>query len=270
MTADSALPAVSDAWWRLAPALLVLALLLLGEWRWPWRAAAPRRWLPNLGLGALSFASLLLLPWASMTAAAHLAAAQGFGLLHWLAVPLWLALPLSLLALDLALYAQHRALHWGPLWRLHRVHHLDPMLDLTTGLRFHPFEAIASAFYKSLVVWLLGVPVLAAGLSGLLNLMASLFTHANLRLPAAAEQRLRWLLVTPALHRIHHSTLPAETGSNFGALLWVWDRLFGSARASAARGEALVLGVDRHQPQIALTALLGEPFAPQPPPDQVQ
>lgn len=245
---------------RLTPALLVLATLLFAEWRWPWRAALPGHWLSNLLLGGLSFLSVLVLPLASMTAAAQWAAAHDFGLLNQLALPPWLRIILALLALDLALYAQHRALHTAPLWRLHRVHHLDPMLDVTSGVRFHPLEAVASALYKSLVVLLLGAPVAAAGLSALLTLLGSLFTHANIRLPAWAERGLRKLIVTPALHRIHHSTIAAETQSNFGSVLWLWDQLFGSAKAQSTAGEALQLGVENESGQTRIAKMLLEPF----------
>ena len=259
MTLDSAL---TDLILRMLPALLVLAALLLAEWRWPWRAAQPRRWLSNAALGGLSFLAVLALPLASMTTAAQWAAERHFGLFNQLALPLWLSLLLSVLALDLALYAQHRALHWGVLWRLHRVHHLDPMLDVTSGVRFHPLEALASAFYKSLVVLLLGAPVQAAALSATLTLLASLFAHANISLPVAVERLLRTLLITPALHRIHHSRIAAETGSNFGSVLWVWDRLFGSARPHAADGEALRLGVGQQPALTDLGKMLAEPFKP--------
>lgn len=256
MTPDRAL----DTLWRMTPALLALAALLLAEWRWPWRAAQPRRWAANVALGGLSFLAVLALPLASMAAAAHWAEAQSFGLLRLVELPLWLSVLLSLLALDLALYAQHRALHSTPLWRLHRVHHLDPMLDVTSGVRFHPFEVMASVLYKSLIVLLLGAPVMAAALSATLTQLASLFTHANIRMPRALEGLLRKVLVTPALHRIHHSTEPHETRSNFGSVLWVWDRLFGSAKAGAAAGEQLTLGVSNVPPVTHLDQMLAEPF----------
>ena len=256
MTLDRAVEAI----WRTAPTLLVLVTLLLAEWRWPWRAAQPRRWAANTLLGGLSFLAVLLLPLASMTTTAAYADAHGTGLFNLVGAPLWLSMLLSLFALDLALYAQHRALHGPLLWRLHRVHHLDPMLDVTSGVRFHPLEAAASALYKSLVVLLLGAPVVAAALSATLTLLASLFTHANIRISPPLESLLRTVLLTPALHRIHHSTVPAETRSNFGSVLWIWDRLFGSARSIAAAGEGLTLGVADVPQQIRLANMLAEPF----------
>lgn len=260
MPLDSLFSLPSDRLWRVAAVVLLLTALFAAEARWPWRSAQPHRWLPNLALGALSLLTVLALPLASMTAAAHWAQAQHFGLLHLIALPQWIAVPMALLALDLALYAQHRALHLPGLWRLHRVHHLDPMLDVTSGVRFHPLEALASALYKSLVVVLLGAPLLAVSLSALLTTVASLMTHGNFRLPLPVDSGLRWLFITPSLHRIHHSARCAETASNFGSVLWVWDRLFGSAKASAQEGEALLLGVDGHAPQTQLGKLLREPF----------
>lgn len=245
---------------RLATVLLVLAALLFAEWRWPWRDALPRHWLGNLLLGGLSFLVVLALPLASMTAAAQWATAHDFGLLNQLAMPLWLRITVAVVALDLALYAQHRALHTTPLWALHRVHHLDPMLDVTSGVRFHPLEAGASALYKSLVVLLLGAPVAAAGLSALLTLLGSLFTHANIRMSARLERWLRKLVVTPALHRIHHSMVAAETQSNFGSVLWLWDHVFGSAKARSQAGEALQLGVENLPTQTSIAKMLKEPF----------
>lgn len=249
-----------EALWRMALAFFVLATLFAAEWRWPWRTAQPQRWLPNLALGALSLLTVMALPLASMTAAAQWASAQPFGLLNLVALPPWLSVLLSLLALDLALYAQHRVLHGRALWRLHRVHHLDPMLDATSGVRFHPLEAGVSAFYKSLVVLLLGAPVLAVSLSVALTTLASLITHGNFRLPLRVDSLLRRLFITPSLHRIHHSVRPTETASNFGSVLWIWDRLFGSARAAAQDGEALTLGVQEHQPQTRIEKMLLEPF----------
>lgn len=245
---------------RTLPGLLVLLALLLAEWRWPWRAAQPRRWAANAALGGLSFLAVLALPLASMTAAAQWASAQTVGLFNLIPTPHWLAVLLSVLALDLALYAQHRALHGRWLWRLHRVHHLDPMLDVTSGVRFHPLEAVASAFYKSLVVVMLGAPPQAAALSAALTLLASLFAHANLRLPGGWERALRSVLITPGLHRIHHSTVPGELGSNYGAVLSLWDRLFASTVAVSQHGEALTLGVAAHAPETRLGKMLAEPF----------
>lgn len=247
---------------RASPILLLLAVLLLAEWHWPWRAAQRQRWGANLTLGGLSFLSVLALPYVSMAAAAHWASVQPFGLFNCVHLPLWASIALSVLALDAALYGQHRALHHRWLWRLHRVHHLDPLLDVTSGVRFHPLEAVVSALFKSLVVVLLGAPVAAVAVSTTLTLLASLFTHANIRLHPRLEAALRIAFITPALHRIHHSNAGPETQRNFGTVLWLWDRLFGSACAASVRGEALVLGVAGEPPETDLSKMLAEPFKP--------
>lgn len=247
--------------WRLAPALLLLLVLAAAEWRWPWRAAAPARWWGNLSLGALSALITAVLPLASMSAAAQWASDHGFGLLHWLTLPPLLAGLLAFVLLDLAVYAQHRALHSvSLLWRLHRVHHSDVMLDVTSGLRFHPFEAAVSAFYKAAMVALLGAPLPAAIAFAIGLNLASLFTHANIRLPQRLDRMLRWLFVTPALHRIHHSAAPGELMHNYGFLLNIWDRLFASWRAEPLHGEALQLGLPGAVGEQRIGKLLADPF----------
>ncbi|ROH86679.1 sterol desaturase family protein [Stagnimonas aquatica] len=259
---DAALP-------RLLAALLCLGLLLLAERRWPFRALPRGRWWPNLGLASLNAGLLALLPALSALFAAHWAARHRLGLLHWLALPDWLALPLAFLAMDAAVYAQHRAMHhWPLLWRLHRVHHADPALDVTSGLRFHPAEALVSALYKAAVTVLLGAP-LAAVLAFVLALnLGALFSHANLRLSGKAERRLRRLLVTPGMHRIHHSQRRQEQDRNFGFFSPWWDRLFGSYQAAPLGGEAtLRIGLDSGPERPAgLAELLRQPLRPDPAP----
>lgn len=238
---------------RLLAALLTLSLLLLAERRWPFRALPAGRWWPNLSLAALSAGLVALLPPLSALLAAQWAAGRQLGLLHWLAAPDWLALPLAFLALDAAVYAQHRAMHRSPLlWRLHQVHHADPALDVTSGLRFHPAEALVSAAYKTVVTVALGAPPAAVLAFTLALNLGALFSHANLRLPAVAERRLRWLLVTPGMHRIHHSRRRQEQERNYGFFSPWWDRLFGSYQAEPAGGEpALRIGLASEQASVA-------------------
>lgn len=255
---DAALP-------RLLAALFFLGLLLLAERRWPFRALPRGRWWPNLGLAGLNAGLLALLPALSALFAAQWAARHQLGLLHWLALPDWLALPLAFLALDAAVYAQHRAMHhWPLLWRLHRVHHADPGLDVTSGLRFHPAEALVSALYKAAVTVLLGAPP-AAVLAFVLALnLGALFSHANLRLSNQAERRLRRLLVTPGMHRIHHSRQPREQRRNYGFFSPWWDQAFGSYQAEPEGGErALRIGLDSDRgPPAGLADLLWLPWRP--------
>ena len=231
--------ASSEAGLRFAIFAAALAMLVLAEALWPARARhypRARRWPTNILLTIVGTAMLRLLFPLLAVGTAVWAQAAGFGLLHRIAIPGWAALALSLVVLDAVVYAQHLAMHrFGLLWRLHRVHHTDRDVDVTTAVRFHPGEIALSMALKMGVVALLGAPAAAVvAFEAILNGVA-MFNHANLRLPAGFERRLRWLVVTPDMHRIHHSTLQAETDSNYGFNLSVWDRIFGSYRAAAGR-----------------------------------
>lgn len=249
--------------------LPLIALLALGaaELRWPWRTAQRGRWAANLGLGLLNIALLAILPWLGANAAAHSAAQHGWGLLRLLPLPSAVSFALAVLLLDLAVYGQHRLMHQLPLlWRLHRVHHSDVALDASSGLRFHPLEAVLSALYKSAITVALGASPAAVALAALLLTVGSLFNHSNITLPG--ERWLRALLVTPRMHRIHHSSLMAETNSNYGTFLPWWDILLGSYCAQAAAGEQAVhigLTSHRHPQEHRFWALLKQPFLPKPP-----
>ncbi len=234
---------------RLAASAGVLAAMLAWELAAPLRPAlAPRRrrWVTNFALAVLDAALLRLAFPLLAVGAAQAAAAHGFGALNALAAPGWLAFAASLIALDLAIYAQHRVSHrWPLLWRLHRVHHSDPEVDASTALRFHPLEIALSMLYKLVLVTLLGAPASAViAFEFVLNACA-LFDHGNVRLPPRLEAVLRWVLVTPELHRIHHSIHRDETDSNYGFSVVWWDRLFGTWRAAPREGQArMALGLD--------------------------
>lgn len=183
------------------------------------------------------------------------------GLFGWLDWPAWIAIPAAVVLLDLAIYWQHRLLHVIPLfWRLHRVHHADTGFDVTTGVRFHPLEILLSMAVKLGLVWLLGPHPLAVLVFELLLATGALFTHADFALPARLDRLLRWVLVTPSMHRIHHSTWRPETDSNYGFHLSCWDRLFGSYRAEPRAPEnEMPIGLDefrRHEDQNLLALLL--------------
>jgi sterol desaturase/sphingolipid hydroxylase (fatty acid hydroxylase superfamily) len=241
-----------------------------------WEVAAPRRqrliprlrrWSANLGIAALNTLFLWLLFPAAAVAMAAFATTQGWGLLNYLAWPFWLQLVISLLLLDLVIYLQHVMVHAVPvLWRLHRVHHADPEYDLTTGARFHPIEIILSMGIKVVTIAALGPPVLAVVMfEVILNGMA-MFNHANIELPAALDRRLRWLVVTPDMHRVHHSMEPDETNSNFGFNLSLWDRLMGTYREQSRLGQIdMQIGIaSLRDPQITtrLVGMLWIPFIP--------
>ena len=166
--------------------------------------------------------------------------------------------------MDLAIYLQHRVFHYVPvLWRLHRVHHADLDVDVTTGVRFHPLEILMSLGIKFVVIVSLGAPALSVlGFEILLN-ATSMFNHSNVRLPQAVERVLRWFVVTPDMHRVHHSVLRRETDSNFGFNLPWWDRLFGTYRGQPEAGhEGMTLGIEpfRDPKELRLGRMLTQPF----------
>lgn len=230
-----------ELWFRLSAFAGVLAVMAGWEALRPWRRYA-RRWdrrLSNLGLAVVSALLLRFGVPVLATGAAVWAAGADFGLLNRLEAPRWLAAVAAFLALDLAIWVQHVAFHKLPwLWRLHRVHHSDTEVDTTTGLRFHPVEILVSMAWKLAVVVALGAPPGAVVLFEVVLNATSLFNHGNVTLPARLESLLRLVLVTPHMHRVHHSAVPEETDSNYGFNLPWWDRLFGTYRRAPAAGEA--------------------------------
>ena len=238
-----------------------------------WEALAPRRhpsrtrrrrWPHNLGLLALDLVVLRLLAPGAAIAVAIAGETHGSGLFNTLAIPAWAALPLSVVLLDLAIYFQHVMFHAVPtLWRLHRVHHTDQDFDVTTGTRFHPIEILISTAIKCAAVAALGAPAIAVLLFEMLLNATAMFNHANGRLPIAVDRVLRRFVVTPDMHRVHHSVRYNECSSNYGFNLPWWDRLFGTYRAQPADGHtAMRIGVDafRDSDDMRLARLLVQPF----------
>jgi sterol desaturase/sphingolipid hydroxylase (fatty acid hydroxylase superfamily) len=192
------------------------------------------RLLTNFAMGLIAAALYTLLPLTSV-AAAQWAATENFGLLNAAQAPTAAGAAATLLAWSLANYWLHRIFHFWPwLWRLHRVHHSDTAVDLSTGFRNHPGEVLATALARAALAGCLGLSVPALIAYEAAAFASAMWSHANLRLPGRADHILRWLLVTPAMHHVHHSADRCETDSNFGELLSVWDRLFGTYRASDA------------------------------------
>jgi sterol desaturase/sphingolipid hydroxylase (fatty acid hydroxylase superfamily) len=215
--------------WLFAAMLLLIGLVESFAPALAPRASMPRRWLHNLFLMALgNLLAKAVFPMMTVGWALWLAP-RDWGLLQGL--PDWAAVAVAILALDSAMYAQHAALHRLPLlWRLHRVHHSDLDYDCTTGLRFHPAEVVFTVGVRMAVIGLLGAPPVAVAGFELWLVVATLFVHGNFHLPPRLESILRRLIVTPDVHRVHHSAIPGEYGSNFGNFFPWWDRLFGTYR----------------------------------------
>jgi sterol desaturase/sphingolipid hydroxylase (fatty acid hydroxylase superfamily) len=235
---------------RLSAFIGCFTLLALAERLVPRRrptVALRKRWSGNLGLVAVDTILLRTVPPITAVGVAALTHARGWGFLETVGpLPIWLSVVVSVAWLDLAIYFQHRLFHAVPvLWRLHRVHHTDLELDVTTGVRFHPVEMLLSVGFKAGAVAVLGPPVVAVVLFEVVLNAGSLFSHANLRLPAAVDRPLRAVLVTPDMHRVHHSADPTETNTNFGFTLSWWDRLFGTYRSQPKWGhDGLTIGVE--------------------------
>lgn len=233
---------------RLAAFVLTVAVM---AW---WEGLAPRRrrplprlarWPANIGILAINTVLVRLVFPAAAVGASLWAAQTGIGLFQWIAAPDWAAIAVSVAALDLLVYGQHALFHRVPLlWRLHRMHHMDLDVDFTSGLRFHPVEILVSAAVKFAAVLVLGAPAMAVIIFEVILNSSSLFNHGNVRLPAIADKVLRILIVTPDMHRVHHSAIASETNSNYGFALSVWDRMFATYREAPARGhDAMTLGL---------------------------
>ena len=221
-----------------------------------WEVAAPRRrreiprllrWSSNLGVVVIDTLLVRLTFPIVAVGLALVAQERGWGLFNVFDVPFWLAFVISVLALDLAIYLQHVMFHAVPaLWRLHRMHHADLEFDVTTGLRFHPVEILLSMGIKLAVVVALGPPAVAVLVFEVLLNATAMFNHSNIRIPAAIDRVLRLIVVTPDMHRVHHSIHPSETNSNFGFNLPWWDRLLGTYRAQPREGhEAMTIGIEQ-------------------------
>jgi len=255
---------------RLSGFVVLLAGLAWLQWQRPLRGDGHlgKRTAVNLSLSIISTLILrLVFPLLAVAWAVDVYSRQS-GLFGWLEGsllwPLWLTVPLAILLLDLAIYWQHRLMHRIPLlWRLHRVHHADRQFDLTTGVRFHPLEIMLSMGVKLGLIALLGPHPLAVLIFELLLSLFALWTHTDYALPSKIDRRIRWLLVTPSMHRIHHSNWQPETDSNYGFHLSGWDRLFGSYRNLPRENEReMVIGLDEFpkDEDQGLKALLFNPF----------
>jgi sterol desaturase/sphingolipid hydroxylase (fatty acid hydroxylase superfamily) len=241
---------------RLAAFIGILLLMALAELLWPKRkleVGKSGRWVTNLGIGMLDALLLRLLAMVAVpiaaVAAGFYAERNGIGLLNQVAMPGWLKLVIALLVLDLAIWAQHFISHKVPIfWRLHQVHHADRDIDVTTAIRFHPIEIGLSMLWKIMVVIMIGAPPLSVFLFEVILNACAMFNHANLALARWFDELLRLFIVTPDMHRVHHSVLRREHDSNYGFNLSLWDRLFRTYTAQPEAGHhGMTIGLTPYQ-----------------------
>ena len=244
----NALTVQTESWLRLGAFLTLFSLLALLEVLYPRRQLLHGRlirWPTNLLLSALNTTLARVVVPIAGVGAALLADRQGMGLFNWLSLPAWLELIVFLLLFDLTIYLQHRVFHRVPvLWRLHRMHHTDPDYDLTTGNRFHPLSILLSGLIKVVLILLVGPMTLAVVIGEILLNSTSMFNHSNIRIPSSLDSRLRLLVVTPDMHRVHHSINELEHNRNFGFNFPWWDRLFGTYQEQPTAGhEKMEIGI---------------------------
>ncbi len=238
-----------------------------------WEIIAPRRqilqsrwqrWSVNLGLSLFNMLIMRFTLAGAALWAAVMAQEQQWGLLSLIDAANGLEIVISLVLLDLAIYGQHRASHrWKWLWRLHKVHHTDLDFDVTTAVRFHPIEIILSMIYKVVVIFIIGVSIEAVFIFEVILSSCALFNHSNIKLPLLIDKVLRLFVVTPDMHRVHHSVIQAETDSNYGFSISVWDRLFNSYTDQPQQGHtAMTIGLTiyQHVEDVQLPRLLLMPF----------
>ena len=222
------------------------------------------RWTSNIGIVVLdSILVRILLPTTTIAVALY-AESSNFGLFNLFSLPFILSIIISVLLLDVLIYTQHvifHKIHW--LWRFHRMHHSDTHIDVTTGIRFHPVEILLSLLIKYAAILVFGIPAVAVVLFEIILNATAMITHSNLNLPKGLDQLLRWLFVTPDMHRIHHSIHRQETDSNYGFNLSIWDRLFGTyIEEPRDTHEKMLIGIDqfRHKREQIIDKLLTQPF----------
>ncbi len=255
------------SWIRLICFVGVLLLCALWETKLPRKTLTVSRrfrWINNLSLVALNSAVIVIVMPLVAFQAAVIAAENQWGLLHLASLPAWLNVLFSVVLLDFVIYVQHVVFHRIPLlWKLHRMHHADLDIDVTTGTRFHPIEILLSMFVKIGAVFVLGVSPIAIVIFEIVLNASAMFNHSNAKLALPADAWLRKFIVTPDMHRVHHSVIPRETHSNFGFFLSVWDRMFGTYRAQPELGhDHMVIGLPdiRDEKEQRLDRLITQPF----------
>ena len=249
----------------------IFLVVALGELAAPRRrltTSKASRWFANIGIVVINTAVVRFLFPVAAVGMAVIAAQKTWGLFNNVAVPYWVAVVLSVVILDLMIYLQHRLFHTVRfLWRLHMMHHADLDFDLTTGTRFHPIEIIISMLIKMAVVVLIGAPAVSVIVFEVLLNGTAMFNHSNLFVPVGLDRVLRLFVVTPDMHRVHHSVFEFETNSNFGFNLPWWDRLMGTYRAQPKLGhEGMTIGLNqfRDPSRLTLPGILALPFTGEP------
>jgi len=241
-----------EIWLRGGIFLGLLCLFMTLEHFWPRKARVMTRitrWGTNLGMTIVNTVAIRLMEPVTAILAAGYAAQKGWGLFNLIELPQWAELLLAVILLDLAIYAQHVITHKVPLlWRLHKVHHVDRDIDTSTALRFHPLEIALSMLYKVGLVFLLGPAAIAILIFEAVLNGSAMFNHSNLSLPKSVDRVLRLVIVTPDMHRVHHSVYPDETNSNYGFSLSLWDRLFGTYISQPKAGHInMTIGLSEYQ-----------------------
>ena len=258
---------VQSSHWQLLLTALAFVALAGVESLFPLgaeRRPRGRRWFANAALFLMGFGLVIMASPLILKGAAWVQGALHFPPLTGLGLSAWLLVVVSFLLIDLLAYLSHALFHGAPwLWRLHRAHHSDAVVDASTGVRHHPVETLAGAALQLTIFAILGVPLLVVLAYGLIATLWQFVTHAAVRLPESIDRALRLVVVTPGMHRVHHSARMDEGNSNFGMVLSVWDRLFGTYRRRPAAERAdMVLGVEGDDGAPHLTALLADPLRP--------
>jgi sterol desaturase/sphingolipid hydroxylase (fatty acid hydroxylase superfamily) len=235
--------------------LLLIAVFEILAPRRPLTTSKRSRWFGNLGVVVISAVLLRIVFPITAVQLAIRAGQSGWGLLNVMHLPYWLVVVLSIVILDFIIYLQHVMFHAVPtLWRLHMVHHADLDYDLTTGIRFHPIEILISMVIKFSAIMLLGTPALAVVLFEIILNGLAMFNHGNFFIPLGLDRVLRWFVVTPDMHRVHHSVFPSETNSNYGFNLSWWDRIMGTYRAQPRLGhQGMTIGLNQFRDPSRLT-----------------
>lgn len=253
---------------RLSIALSIFLIMIGWEALRPRRKQSPdrkRRWPINIGLALFNMLLMRLTVGGAAYLSAVYAQEQSWGLLNSLDIQGWPAVAATLILLDFAIYGQHVLSHkWPLLWRLHQIHHTDMAFDATTAVRFHPLEIVFSMFYKIAWIVLLGADPLAVIAFEIILNGAATFNHGNVDIPTRVDKMLRWFIVTPDMHRIHHSTIQVETDSNYGFSISCWDRLCGTYRAEPKQAQTdmpIGLAPFRNPEELGLANLLRLPFS---------